>query len=130
PHDLLTRRQQVGLDPSCRPASSIATTVCVRLCASIPRITILRYPPSRRVGTGRWAHLSGGDATLLSSHAGRSPTSEGRHKACCPRRAPMLGANPSDTDQLDTEIHGRAARALRRLGTLTLCEPSRGSSRS
>src|SRR5207244_7394011 len=82
--------------------SSIATTVWVRLCASIPRITI-RYPPPRRVGTGRRAHLSGGEATLLSSHAGRSRTSEGRQKACCPRRAPTLGANPPDTSQPDTE---------------------------
>src|SRR3954451_22467844 len=58
--------------------------------------------------TGRWAHLSGGDATLLSSHAGRFAASGGRQKACCPRRAPTLRAKPPDEHQPDTEATVRS----------------------
>src|SRR3972149_9870384 len=72
---------RVVLEPSSRPAWSIPTTVWVRLCASIPSTPIPLYlSPRRDNGTGRWAHLSGGGATLLSSHAGRAPTSEGRQE--------------------------------------------------
>ena len=69
-----------SLVASCRPTSSTATTVWVRLCASIPRVIMVQSPftSSGRDGTGRWAHLSGGDATLLSSHAGRSSRVRGR----------------------------------------------------
>src|SRR5205085_4547833 len=46
-----------------------------------------RVPSSSKgKGTGRWAHLSGGEATLLSSHAGRFFMSERRQEAWCPRR--------------------------------------------
>ena len=52
-----------------RPCSSTATAVWVRLCASIPIVTM---PMSPSIvgghGTGRWAHPSRGEATLLSSH--------------------------------------------------------------
>src|SRR5690606_7757646 len=95
----------VVFTPSSRPTSSTATTVWVRLCASIPRVTMIQSPftSSGRDGTGRWAHLSGGDATLLSSHAGRFPASGGRQKACCPQEAPTLRAKPPDNDHRDTE---------------------------
>ena len=61
------------------------------------------FTSSGRDGTGRWAHLSGGDATLLSSHAGRFPASGGRQKPCCPQEAPTLRAKPPDDDHSDTE---------------------------
>ena len=63
-----------------RPSSSTATTVWVRLCASIPRMTwpVAFHSVEEVTGTGRWAHLSGGDATLLSSHAGRPDRAAGR----------------------------------------------------
>src|SRR5215211_4712882 len=61
--------------PSLRPRWSTATTVWVRLCASIPRITMVGSPltevdegPDRSAGMPQL----GGDATLLSSHADRS----------------------------------------------------------
>ena len=62
----------------------LTTTVCVRLCASMPRVTMVQSPfttTSGRDGTGRQAHHSGGDATLLSSHAGRFRASGRRQKA-------------------------------------------------
>jgi hypothetical protein len=71
--------------------------VWVRLCASIPRVTMDWSPFTRWVngdGTGRWAHLSGGDAALLSSHAGRSRASRDRQKAWCPRRHGRYEPNP------------------------------------
>ena len=66
---------------SLRPCSSTATTVWVRLCKSAPIVTMSVSPPLRGGGprTGRRTRLSGGEATLLSSHAGRSDVSDGRH---------------------------------------------------
>src|SRR6185436_16473730 len=55
------------------------------------------------IGTGRRARLSGGDATLLSSHAGRSCTSEGRQKSICPLKGILAMSQPpglSDTASL------------------------------
>ena len=54
--------------PSLRPASLIATTVWLRLCASIPRTTMQLSAVYKAGGgdrTGRRAHLSGVGATLL-----------------------------------------------------------------
>src|SRR5215203_5166026 len=70
----------------------------------MPTITIAVYlSPRRANGTGRWAHLSGGEATLLSSHAGRFRMSEGRQEPWGPRRTRSLGANPSDAGKHDTD---------------------------
>src|SRR5690606_28490204 len=106
----------VVFTPSSRPTSSTATTVWERLCASLPTVTMIqsRFTSSGRDGTGRWAHLSGGDATLLSSHAGRFPASGGRQKACCPQEAPTLRAKPPDNDHRDTDDD--ATHGPRRIG--------------
>jgi hypothetical protein len=95
---------KVVFAPNCRPTSSTATTVCVRLWASIPKV-IIQSPFSigDENGTGRWAHLSGGDATLLSSHAGRFRASGSRQKACCPRGTPSVRAKLPDEYQPDTD---------------------------
>src|SRR5437899_2772390 len=45
-----------------------------------------------RQRTGRWTRLSGGVATLLSSHAGRSDVPDGRHYAWRPHRFGGHGA--------------------------------------
>ena len=66
------------------PTSSTATNVWVRLCTSAPTTTMMvaSFTPVRDGWAGRRTHLSGGDATLLSSHAGRSVTPECRQNAC------------------------------------------------
>ena len=58
-------------------AASTAPTVCDALCVSAP-ITIISTIPSLGLRTdARWTHLSRGDATLLSSHAGNPRTAAG-----------------------------------------------------
>ena len=61
--------------PSLRPTSSTATKVWVRLCTSVPTTTMVVASFTRRGDhgwAGRRTHLSRGEATPLSSQAGRS----------------------------------------------------------
>src|SRR4051794_8862003 len=93
---------------SLRPVSSAAATVWLGLCASMPRPTMQLSPVFTDGGdrTGRWAHLSGGAATLLSSHAGRSDGLNRPHNGTRPRTAPSGRASRSSHDHFDTEPCG------------------------
>jgi hypothetical protein len=76
--------------PSCRPPSSMATTMWARLCASMPSVSTVQPPStsSGRDGTGRWTHLSGADAALLPRSASRSCAYDSGQKTRRPQPAP------------------------------------------
>ena len=68
------------LSPSSSPeVAPTAAIVCELLCMSAPSTIMAFVPSSRPEADARRTWLAGGGATLLSSHAGPSPTSDERH---------------------------------------------------
>ena len=77
-----------------RSPQSTAAIVCERLCVSAPSTIIdpVHVLSPRRMLDTRRTRLAGGAATLLSSHAGTSPTGDERHnkrKSGPPGRQPQ-----------------------------------------
>ena len=88
----------------------------VRLWASIPKV-IIQSPFSKgdEIGTGRWAHLSGGEATLLSSHAGRFRRPGVGKKHAVHEGHPAYEPNPRTTTSLTLTLTPRYRRSCRSL---------------